>query len=696
MNKSFDKMVKFGVKFPKKDVRFPDKWQMMTKSDYHGESNYAILTGKVNDIVVVDLDNKDPTFKGKIWFEERFGEISGLETLVTKSINGGYHIYFKFSNNVKNMNNKNYAIDVLSNGSCCYQGEGYTVLNDYDIRELEMTELNSLHTLERSCTKETRVVSYKKANALFDRPEDTVWEVVKSEKGYKAVPNCRQCLIDPTKEHTHDNHSALFINNDKSVIKSCFSCGSEVMSRTDSKKVINVFNVIMNVTNQENSVYQELVKEVLKIAKEYNYKRGKNSGIVYKQVKPYAYVLFMEPMDFLNHIFLGDADFRSNVNNMDNMIKFMKQYDDTEFPFIKYDEEYIGFKNGIYNYIECEFTHEDDIGFSVVVKKYIDCEFTGSMETPLIDKVLDFQFEAEVRDFLYTCVGRMFKIRDNFEFFVFLLGEPGCGKSVILDAIAACFTNVGVFSKTFEPKYGLSYLYNKDIVVCDDLPDNFHELLGQDLFQSIVSNNKVSTAVKNGDAIQIDNWQNAWILASNYMVKYKDKGQISRRTLTWKYENNVYDQDPTIIERIMSTELPQFIYKCTSRYKELLKEKTKSIWKLCPEYFLEQQEELKIERNPLYKFLLENTRYKQNNQLLMEEIRKRFNEWLQRNVRSLDNGTFGQVNREYIVETKKVCKHCDKEAKKGCCDKYQHKDRTVKKVVRNIEFCPPAFDLHEG
>ena len=557
-----------------------------------------------------------------------------------------------------------------------------------------LMETKLIKTTPKKASKEkVNLVSYKKANALLDRPEDTVWELVKYDKGTKAVPNCRQCLIDPTKQHTHDNHSALFINNDKSVIKSCFSCGSEVMSKSDSKKVINVFNVIMNVANHENSVYQELVKDLLKTAIENNYRREKNTGIVYKQVKPYAYVKYLEPMDFLNEIFLGDLDFKSNVNNMDNMIKFMKQYNDPDFPFLEYDKEYIGFKNGIYNYVDCEFTHENDNLSNVVVKKYIDQEFTGTMDTPLLDKVLDYQFDPEVRDFLYTCIGRMFKIRDNFEFFIFLLGEPGCGKSVILDAISACFSDVGVFSKTFEPKYGLSYLYNKDIVVCDDLPENFHELLGQDLFQSIVSNSKVSTAVKNGDAIQIESWKNAWILASNYMVKYKDKGQISRRTLTWKYEKNVYEQDPTIMENIKNNELPQFIYKCTSAYKELLKQKTKSIWKLCPEYFLEQQEELKIERNPLYKFLLENTRYKQDNVMLMDDIRKKFNEWLQKNVRSLDNGTFGQVNREYVVEAKKVCKHCDKEAKKGCCEKYNNKDRTRRTMVKNLEFIPS--DLHE-
>ena len=38
------------------------------QSQYNNEQNFAILTGKVNDIIVIDLDNKDPTFIGLNWF----------------------------------------------------------------------------------------------------------------------------------------------------------------------------------------------------------------------------------------------------------------------------------------------------------------------------------------------------------------------------------------------------------------------------------------------------------------------------------------------------------------------------------------------------------------------------------------------------------------------------------------------------
>ena len=66
------------------------------------------------------------------------------------------------------------------------------------------------------------------------------------------------------------------------------------------------------------------------------------------------------------------------------------------------------------------------------------------------------------------------------------------------------------------------------------------------------------------------------------------------------------------------------------------------------------------------------------------------NKWIkfckEKNVKSLDNGTFNQVDNRYIIKTSKLCKNCSKEAKSGCCDLYNHKERTSKKVVYNMEF----------
>jgi phage/plasmid-associated DNA primase len=676
---SFDRMVRIGITFPKEKVKLPIGWNKFTQSQYNNEKNFAVLTGKVNNIVVIDLDNKEETFKGLTWFENKFGEIDKVSTLVTKTIRNGYHVYFKYNENIKSKINWNgMNIDILSDDRCCYEGEGYDIVRNEKIRELSEEELELFNENKQ------QVVCYKKVNTLLNQPNDTTWDIERQDKGIKAVPNCKKCLLNPCKEHSQEKHSALYINNDKTVIKTCFSCGSDVLDKRESKKIFNVFNVIMNIKDVETTMYQQLVKELVDLSKEGNYKREKGSGIVYKQVKSYAYVKYKSPMDFLNEVFYGDVDFKSHVQNMDNLVKFMKQYDDPSFPFLEYCKDYIGFRNGVLNVVTCNFDQNPE---GIVVKKYIDQEFIGSIETPLMDKVLDYQFSAEVRDFIYGCLGRLFGIRDNWGFMLYLLGEAGCGKSLILDVVSECFNNVGAIGDSYETKYGLSYLYDKDIVICDDLPKDIHKIFPQQAFQTIITGGKIPTAVKNGDALTIE-WKTPLLFAGNWLPSYLDKGQISRRIMVANFEKNVYEPDTTLKQKIIDTELPAFILKCLIFYKNLRDNNPyKGIWQICPEYFLEQQEELRTERNPLYKFLLENTRYKKDNMIKIEDIKINFNNWLGKKVSKLDNGTFGQVNKDYIIMEMKTCKHCENEAKKGCCGKYNNKDRTRKKWVKNIEIC---------
>ena len=191
----------------------------------------------------------------------------------------------------------------------------------------------------------------------------------------------------------------------------------------------------------------------------------------------------------------------NNVNNMDNLIKYMRQYNNPDFPFLEYNKDYIGFNNGVLNIITCEFSEESELNnCNFIVKKYIDKPFEYSLETPLMDSVLNYQFDKEVTSFIYTCLGRMFGIRDNFGFMLYLLGEAGTGKSLIINILSACFNNIGAVSDSFETKYGLGYLYNKDIIVCDDLPKDINKIFPQQIFQSCITQGTISTAVKNGDA----------------------------------------------------------------------------------------------------------------------------------------------------------------------------------------------------
>jgi hypothetical protein len=455
----------FGIKIEKSELKFPSGWKELTSSKYHNEKNYAILTGELNNILVVDLDiNEKSVIKECVesmdWYRNNICELMDSKTLITKSPRNGYHIFFKYNSKIKTSVSEEHCVDIRSTGGLIFQGERYDIINSEPIRELSEKELEAILNLQGGTKKKSKIVIkkdretstklYEKANQVMKVPSGTEWDISKTDNGIKAVPGCRECLINTSKEHSTKDHSALFINNDKSVIKSCFSCGTE------------------------NVVYDDVSKDIAKI-----------------------------------------------------------------FP--------------------------------------------------------------------------------------------------------------------------------------------------QETFQTMVTGGKTPIAVKRGDGFTV-NWEVPLLYGGNHDISYYDKGQISRRVMVAKYEKLIQTVDITLKEKICKFELPQLIYKCLSYYKKLLDcKETKDIWSVCPEYFVERKEELKMERNPLFKYLKENTVYEEGNVIRIGEIRDNFSKWLGSSVRRLDNGTFVQVDSRFKIGSMKVCKHCKKESRKGCCEKYKNDDRTMEAIVINMK-----------
>lgn len=144
--KAINPKVYFGInvkiKNNKKVLTPPNNWVNLTKPHYNNESNIGILCGEVNDFLVIDLDNKDENFTGLKWFESTFGNLNTLNTLITKTINNGFHIYFKYNPLVKNKNNfKGLHIDILSDKKFVLEGKNYSILYNKPIRSLNDYEL---------------------------------------------------------------------------------------------------------------------------------------------------------------------------------------------------------------------------------------------------------------------------------------------------------------------------------------------------------------------------------------------------------------------------------------------------------------------------------------------------------------------------------------------------------------------------
>jgi hypothetical protein len=138
---NWDKFVRFGVSLgnpfgPKEIPVFPKNWKNLTESINMSKNpaNFAVLTGKINDIIVIDVDfNKNGL--GLETFEKYFGKIEELNTLVTQSWNGGYHVFFKYNPDIKNSRAlRDLNIDIHSDGRCVFQGRNYPVVCDKPIQ----------------------------------------------------------------------------------------------------------------------------------------------------------------------------------------------------------------------------------------------------------------------------------------------------------------------------------------------------------------------------------------------------------------------------------------------------------------------------------------------------------------------------------------------------------------------------------
>jgi P4 family phage/plasmid primase-like protien len=124
----------------KKDIKFPKDWQNFTfdnkilRKDYN---SCALLTGKINNIIVIDIDNIEH-------WENLLKEHNQKEPNTVKAISGsgGFHYYFEYDNELENVKSKTqcfgkkYNIDIRSNGGCiiCPPSKYFNKNTDKDVQ----------------------------------------------------------------------------------------------------------------------------------------------------------------------------------------------------------------------------------------------------------------------------------------------------------------------------------------------------------------------------------------------------------------------------------------------------------------------------------------------------------------------------------------------------------------------------------
>ena len=303
---------------------------------------------------------------------------------------------------------------------------------------------------------------------------------------------------------------------------------------------------------------------------------------------------------------------------------------DPQFPEIKKRRHVWSFKNGVFvgkewipdrGVYDCRFyPYKSDkyvcLDPSIVACKYFDQQFDDfshiedwtKIPTPWFDSILKYQkFEDEVCNWAYVMGGRLcFDVNDldSWQVIPFFKGIARSGKSTLITKVFKKFyeaEDVGTLSNNIEKKFGLSAIKDSFMFIAPEVKGDL--ALEQAEFQSIVSGEDVSVAVKNKTAISIE-WNVPGVLGGNEVPNWRDNsGSVLRRILPWNFGKQVQDADPQLEEKL-HRELPIILLKCVRGYLDYSnKYRNRDIWNAVPTYFKQIQKQVAMVASSLTNFL---------------------------------------------------------------------------------------------
>jgi hypothetical protein len=342
-------------------------------------------------------------------------------------------------------------------------------------------------------------------------------------------------------------------------------------------------------------------------------------------IEDFVYSLAQKDDDFNNW-----KNFTSKGSIFRDVIDNISKCMDPQFPTIIKRRHVWSFKNGVFvgkewdpdlGVYKCSFYPYDSKEFgcldpTIIACKYFDQQFDDfshienwqDIPTPHFDTVLQYQkFSKEVCNWAYVMGGRLcFNIGelDTWQIIPFFKGIAKSGKSTLITKVFKKFyegEDVGTLSNNIEKKFGLSAIKDGFMFIAPEVKGDL--ALEQAEFQSIVSGEDVSVAVKNKTAVSIE-WSVPGILGGNEVPGWKDNsGSVLRRILPWNFSKQVRIADPQLDEKLES-ELPIILLKCVKGYIDYAnKYRNQDIWNAVPEYFKTIQKQVAKVANSLIHFL---------------------------------------------------------------------------------------------
>lgn len=226
-------------------------------------------------------------------------------------------------------------------------------------------------------------------------------------------------------------------------------------------------------------------------------------------------------------------------------------------------EEYIAFKNGIYNIVTGEF-----FGFApeYILTNKIDYDYIPDAYSYIADTTLDKLscHDDRVRDLLEEVIGYTFYRRNELRKAFILIGDKANGKSTYLDMIKTllgddntCAIDLGELGDRFKT----AELFHKLANIGDDIGDDF--IANPAVFKKLVSGDRLNAERKGQDPFDFNSYAKL-LFSANNIPRIKDKsGAVLSRLIiipfTATFSKNDPDYDPYIKYKLRSNEAMQYL-----------------------------------------------------------------------------------------------------------------------------------------
>ena len=698
---------KKGSKFVKKprikgwlDVTEEQSAELARLPGYR-DGHFMFLTGKANNIIVIDIDKFDPNrpeHVGKVdglkkW-DELFPNIDYTDSLIVLTPSGGRHIYCEYDETItSNEIAKDVLIDILSDGAAATFGPLYEILQSPDKVPPMYQEVKMHLTMNNYGSIVTN--NYINSRPTVASNDWTIKEL--DDKCFQLITNSTTCCVDNAYNHTEPNHSCLYVRK-MSVIAHCYRHGKRIITGAESRRFRDAFFDYSTCTG----IVGETFEDVLLKAESENLFR--KDGQVFKRIDNGKYELVNSYEGFLMDCLEDNVAVMEKPPRFKELMISMEKLKSTRFPIVVCDKRYIGFQNGILDIVSGELVDSID----AVPRHYINGPFDfDDLDTPLFDKVVRHQIEDEdVYTYMLALIGRLFYDVgqfDNLDVVPLVVGNSGTGKSTLAYIISNMFDpdSVGSISSTHELIFGLQSLYDKEIIIVPEVDNNMERQLSSSLFKMIVCGENISVSFKYGKSRTVK-WKVPLFMCGNHYIGYRDdKGSISRRLAIFKFDRYVNEIDSSLKEQIVQKEVPKLVVKCLYAYRRLLSHVgNKGFWETCPEYFMDTIEDMNQCTDYVYMFLTlppgdnvygdKNVYFmrQQGSSMLLQKFKNKFMNYM----RFKHPGTKYNWNSDYSsfhklgynVTRKNICKACGSTAASYCCTEYHPANRCRRYIIENI------------